>query len=456
MRKLLALIAVASLASCGGEKTGGGGGGTAKDTLVMALMSSPTNLDSRVGNDNASGRMFDLIYSGLIKVTPNMDYAPDAAEKWETPDDKTIIFHLNPNAKFQSGQPVKAADVKWTYDSLMADNFVTSKKSGYSAVDHIETPDDHTVVFKLKEPNPGIFDNLTLGILPTGADTNVYKTKPIGAGPYKVVDFRPDDRVVLEAFDQWHGGAPKIKHIIVRIIPDSTTRVLELRRGTVHFEVNEIPFENVSEFDGKSDFKVVKSPGSVYQYIAINMRDPALSKADVRRAIHHAIDRERIIRDIQRGYAKPTDSMLAEGHWARADNLPNYPYDPNKAKQLLAKAGYQNGFSFVFKTSTDAEANSRAQVIQQMLKQVGINMEIQSNEMSTFFADIGKGNFQMYSLSRNGIQDPDFYYVIFYSKNTPPDGQNRGYYKSPKVDQLLITSMDTCSIQPAFGCQCRR
>jgi len=442
-RQLFALVLIGFLIGCDGEKGAGGGGGAAKDTLVIALMSSPTNLDSRVGNDNASGRMFDLIYSGLIKVTPNMDYAPDAAEKWETPDDKTIVFHLNPNAKFQNGQPVKAADVKWTYDSLMADNFVTSKKSGYSAVDHIEAPDDHTVIFKLKEPNPGIFDNLSLGILPTGADTNVYKTKPIGAGPYKVVEFRPDDRVVLEAFDQWHGGAPKIKHVIVRIIPDATTRVLEMRRGTVNFEVNQIPFENVAEFDGKSDFRVVKTPGSVYQYIAINIRDPALSKADVRRAVHHAIDRERIIRDIQRGYAKPTDSMLAEGHWARANNLPSYPYDPNKAKQLLAKAGYPNGFSFVFKTSTDAEANSRAQVIQQMLEQVGINMQIQSNEMSTFFADIGKGNFQMYSLSRNGIQDPDFYYVIFYSKNTPPDGQNRGYYKNPKVDQLLIQGRST-------------
>jgi len=453
-RQLFALISIAFLIGCGGEKKGGAGGGAAKDTLVIGLMTSPTNLDSRVGNDNASGRMFDLIHSGLIKVTPNMDYAPDVAEKWETPDDKTIVFHLNPNAKFQNGQPVKASDVKWTYDSMMDPNFVTSKRSGYAAVDHIEAPDEHTVIFKLKEPNPGIFDNLTVGILPTGADTNVYKTKPIGAGPYKVVDFRPDDRVVLEAFDQWHGGAPKIKHVVVRIIPDATTRVLEMRRGTVNFEVNAIPFENVAEFDGKPDFKVVKSPGSVYQYIAINMRDPNLAKADVRRAIAYAIDRERIIRDIQRGYAKPTDTMLAEGHWARAENLPDYPYDPNKAKQLLAKAGYPNGFSFVFKTSTDAEANSRAQVIQQMLKQVGVNMQIQSNEMSTFFADIGKGNFQMYSLSRNGVQDPDFYYVIFFSKNTPPDGQNRGYYNNPKVDQLLMqgrSTFDRAKRKPVYG-----
>src|SRR5262249_44983712 len=390
-----------------------------------------------------SGRIFDLACSGLVKVTPNFDYAPDLAEKWETPDDRTIVFHLNPNAKFQNGQPVKAADVKWTFDSLLDPNFTSSKKSGYAAVDHLETPDDHTVIFKLKEPNAGIFDNFTYLSVPTGADTNVYRTKPVGAGPYKVVQFLPDDRVELEAFDAWHGGAPKIKHVTVRIIPDSTTRVLEMRRGTCNFEVNQIPFENVAEFDRNPDFKVVKTPGSVYQYIAINLRDPILGKLKVRQAIAHAIDRERIMRDIMRGYARPTETMLAEGHWARAANLPSYPYDPAKAKQLLAEAGYPSGFTFTFKTSTDAEANLRAQAIQQMLKQVGITMNIQSNEMSTFFADISKGNFQMYSLSRNGISDPDFYYVLFSSKNFPPEGQNRGYYSNPRIDQLLSEGRST-------------
>jgi peptide/nickel transport system substrate-binding protein len=406
-------------------------------------MSSPANLDSRVGVDNVSSRMFDLVYSGLIKVTPNFNYAPDLATRWETPDDKTIVFHLNPNAKFHNGQPVTAADVKWTYESLENPSFVTSKRSGYTSVDHIETPDQQTVIFKLKEANGGIFDNLTVGILPIGADTNSYKTMPIGCGPYKLIEHRPDDRLEFEAFDQWHGGAPKIKHITVRIIPDATTRILELRRGTVNFEVNQIPFENVAEFEKNPDFTVVKSTGSVYQYLAFNMHDPALAKPLVRQAIAHAIDRDRIIRDIQRGFAQPTETMLAEGHWARATNLPSYDYDPVKAKQLLAQAGYPNGLDLVFKTSTDAEANSRAQVMQDMMKKAGFRVSIQSNEMSTFFADIGKGNFQMYSLSRNGISDPDFYYVIFYSRNTPPNGQNRGWYVNPRLDQLMLEGHST-------------
>ncbi|MEO8219142.1 MAG: ABC transporter substrate-binding protein, partial [Acidobacteriota bacterium] len=120
MRLSIVMAAALVLTACGGgEKKGGGSASASKDTLVIEVQSSPTNLDVRVGNDNVSGRMHELIYSGLVKVTPEMDYAPDVAEKWETPDDKTIIFHLNPAAKFQNGQPVKASDVKWTYDSLI-------------------------------------------------------------------------------------------------------------------------------------------------------------------------------------------------------------------------------------------------------------------------------------------------------------------------------------------------
>lgn len=451
-RHLAAVAIVCTmLVACGGGEKKNGGGGEDKNRLVIPLQSSPTNLDSRVGNDNAAGRIFDLCYSGLIKVTPEMDYAPDVAQSWETPDDKTVVFHLNPNAKFQDGRPVTAADVKWTYDSMMDPKFTTSKRSGYSAVDHIEAPDPKTVIFKLKEPNGGLFDNLTVGILPQGADTNTYKTKPIGAGPYKVVSFRPDESVELEAFDGWHGGAPKIKHVTVRVIPDDTTRVLEMRRGTINFEVNQIPFESVPEFEKNDKYQVIKKAGSVWQYLAFNLKDPILSKVEVRRAIAHAIDRERIVKDLLRGHGVPADTMLGQGHWARAENLPTYPYDPNKAKQLLDQAGYkdpdgdgpQMRFSLAFKSSTNAEANLRAQMIQQMLRQVGIDMKIETSELGTFLEDIGKGNFQMYSLSRNGIADPDFYYVIFHSKNFPPEGQNRGYYSNPRVDQLIMEGRST-------------
>ena len=453
----LVIVAAASsaviLAACGGgeKKNGGSGTGGEANRLVIGLKSSPTNLDPRVGNDNASGRIFDLCCRGLVRVTPEMDYAPDLADRWETPDDRTIIFHLNPNAKFQDGRPVTAQDVKWTYDSMMAEDFVSSKKSGYSAVESIEAQDAHTVVFRLREPNGGLFDNLTVGIVPQGTDTNVAKTKPISSGPYRVVEFKTDEVVELEASEHWHHGPPKIRNVSVRIVPDATTLVLEMRRGTVDLEINQIPFENVPEFENSAKHQVVKKPGSVWQYLAFNLKDPVLSKIEVRRAIAHAIDRQRIVTDLLRGHGVPTDTMFGEGHWARATNLPTYPFDPNRARQLLDQAGYRDPdgdgprprFTLTFKTSTDAEANLRAQMIQQMLQQVGIKVEIQTSEFGKFLDDVSKGNFQMYSLSRNGIQDPDFYYVIFHSKNIPPEGQNRGYYSNPRVDQLIAEGRAT-------------
>jgi len=143
----------------------------------------------------------------------------------------------------------------------------------------------------------------------------------------------------------------------------------------------------------------------------------------------------------------PSDTIFAQGHWARAEGLPGYPFDPAKANQLLDQAGYKNGpqgrFSLNFKTSNDAEALLRVQMMQQMLKQVGINVNIQQSEFGTFLEEINKGNFQLYSLSRNGVQDPDFLYVILFSKNTPPNGQNRGFYSNPRVDQLLVEGRST-------------
>jgi peptide/nickel transport system substrate-binding protein len=449
LRSLIVIGTLLSLVACGGEKkTGAAGGAGDKNTLVIAFDGSPTNLDPRVGTDTYSGRIWDMSSSGLIKLTPTGDFTADVAQKWETPDDKTIVFHLNPAAKFQDGRPITAKDFKFTFDSMMAPGFQSAKKSGYSAVSSFEAPDDHTFIIKLKEPNAGIFDNLPFALVPQGADPAVFAKMPILSGAYRVTEFKTDERVTMKAFDGWVGGKPKIPNVVVRIIPDATTRVLELRRGTVNFEINSVPYDQVDPFKNNPDFKVMTSHGGAYQYIAFNLKDPILAKKEVREAIAFAIDRERIVRDLLHGYGAVTDTMFPPGHWARAENLPTHPFDPNKAKQLLDAAGYkQNGgaprFKLVFRTSTDAESNQQAEMIQQMLKDVGIEMQIQSSEFGTFMEDIKNGRFQMFSLRRAGISDPDFYYTIFHSKSLAPNGQNRGYFVNPRVDQLIEQGRST-------------
>jgi peptide/nickel transport system substrate-binding protein len=143
--------------------------------------------------------------------------------------------------------------------------------------------------------------------------------------------------------------------------------------------------------------------------------------------------------------------MFPEGHWARAANLPTYNYDVAKAKSLLDAAGHRDPdgdgpkmrFTLTYKTSTDVEANQQAEIIQQMLKLVGVGVEIQSNEFATFYDDIQNGRFQLFSLRRTGIADPDFYYVIFHSNSVPPEGQNRGYFINKEVDAAIMTGRTT-------------
>src|SRR5437764_777372 len=137
-----------------------------------------------------------------------------------------------------------------------------------------------------------------------------------------------DERVTFKAFDNWVGGKPKIQNVVIRIIPDATTRVLELRRGTVNFEINNIPLDQVAQFQNDSNFKVQTSHGGAYQYICFNLKDPILSKKEVRQALAYAIDRGRIVRDLLHGYGQVTDTIFPPGHWARAEKVPTYMYDP--------------------------------------------------------------------------------------------------------------------------------
>jgi peptide/nickel transport system substrate-binding protein len=419
--------------------------------LVIAWDPAPANLDSRVGADISSGRIADLVYAGLIRVGPSGDYLPDLAESWETPDDLTIVFHLRPGVVFHDGRPLTSADVRFTFESLMADNFSSPKKSGYVTVDRIETPDDLTVIFRLRETNAGILDNLTLGIVPEGTDTEVQRTTPVAAGPYRVAELLPDERVVLEAFERYHGGTPHIPRIVFRIIPDTTTRILELQRGTVNFAINSIPMESVSEFEETEGLQVLSAPGSRYEYLAFNLRNEFLSDVRVRQAFAHAIDRVRIVRDLLDGHARLADSMLPEGHWAHAPDLPDYPYDPARARALLDEAGFRDPdgdgpgvrFSITYRTSQDAEANQRAEMIQQMLAEVGVEVEIRSTEFAVFYEDIQNGRFEVFSLRRGGVSDPDFYYTIFHSDSIPPAGQNRGSWTNDRVDRLIMEGRST-------------
>jgi peptide/nickel transport system substrate-binding protein len=409
------------------------------DTVVMALDESPRNLDPRVGTDASSERLIQLIFSSLVKRSERYDIEPDLALSWEIPDPRTYIFHLRTDAKFHDGRPVTSRDVLFTFRSVLSGAIQTPKAGTYRLVESIEAPDDRTVIFTLKEPFAPFLWNLTrgaIGIVPDGSPADFAKN-PVGSGAFKFIRYDPDSEVVLERNDSYYGKKPIVSRFQFKIIPETIVRALELRKGSVDIALSVLTPDMVEALRGNKDLDVLQAPGTNYQYVAFNLKDPLFSDVRVRKAIAYSIDRDKIIKHLWRGQAEAATGVIPPNNWSYAEDVETYPYNPQLARELLREAG-QEHLSFTYRTATDDTGRLLASVLQQQLRDVGIQMDIRSNEFATFYSDVVKGNFQMYSLRWiGGNNDPDILNLVFHSMMFPPNGANRGRYANAEVDRLI-------------------
>ena len=408
-------------------------------SVVMALDESPRNLDPRVGTDAASERLIQLIFSSLVKRSLTYDIEPDIALSWDIPNPTTYIFHLRTDARFHDGRPLTSKDVVYTFRSVLSGAIQTPKAGTYRLVESVDAPDDHTVVFKLKEPFAPFLWNLTrgaIGIVPDGAP-NDFARNPVGSGAFKFVRYLPDAEVVLARNDDYYGEKSKIAEVQFKIIPEPIVRALELRKGSVDIALSALTPDMVEALRGNKDLDVLQAPGTNYQYIAFNLKDPLFMDIRVRQAIAYSIDREKIIQYLWRGQAKLATGVIPPSNWSYAPDVPEYAYSPQRARELLRESGHEN-LSFTYRTATDDTGRLLASVLQQQLHEIGVQMEIRSNEFATFYSDVVKGNFQMYSLRWiGGNNDPDILNFVFHSMMFPPNGANRGRYANAEVDRLI-------------------
>jgi len=434
---LVCALAIASLAGCAGRP--------ARDTAVVLIESSPANLDPRVGTDAQSERIGKLLFDALVVRDDTFNLQPGLAERWEIPDPLTYVFHLRHGVVFHDGQPLTSADVKFTLDSIAGGTLRTAKASTFKFIDHVDTPDDWTVTIHLKEPYSPLLWNLSdgaIGIVPRGSGVN-FSQHPVGSGPFRFVSATQDREVVVERNPDYWGTAPKIPRVRFVVVPDATTRALELRRGSADAVVNALNSDMALALEREPSLVVDRAPGTIYAYLALNLRDPILKDLRVRQALACALDRGPIIHYLMRDMARPASSVLPPQHWAYNPNAPVYAHDPAKARVLLDEAGYRPGsdgvrFRLTMKTSTEESTRLLAAVLQQQFREVGIALDIRSFEFATFYADVTHGAFQLYSLRWiGGNEDPDIFEHVFASSSTPPRRANRGYYSNPEVDRLL-------------------
>ncbi|MGA2978066.1 MAG: ABC transporter substrate-binding protein [Terriglobales bacterium] len=414
------------------------------NTLIMIIESSPTNLDPRVGIDAQSERIGELLFDALLTRNEHFNVQPGLAERWEIPDPLTYVFQLHRGVTFHDGRPLTSRDVKWTFDSLLEGKIRSTKSAAYRFVDRVDAADTFTVVFHLKEPDATLLWNLSegaSGIVPYGSLDEITR-QPIGTGPFKFVSAQQDKEVVVERNDNYWGAKARLARVRFTVVPDATTRALELRKGSADAAINALTSDTIVALEREPNLQVERAPGTVLSYLAFNLRDATLQDVRVRQAIAYAIDRGPLLQYIWRGFAQPALSVLPPQSWAYDQDVAAYPHNPEKARQMLDAAGYRTRdgvrFHLTMKTSTEESNRLLAAVLQQQLRDVGIALDIRTFEFATFFADVTSGAFQVYPLRWiGGNQDPDIFELCFHSNRFPPHGANRGFYSNPRVDGLI-------------------
>lgn len=448
---LAACLAALLLLGCTGEPIPQG-------YVRLALEADPLNLDPRLAIDAASVRLHQLLYNGLLRLDEHGRLACDLADSWRLEGGRVYVVQLKPGVRFHDGRALSAADVVHTYRSILDPGLASPRREGLSRLAAVEAVGPLTVRFTLSEPHAPFADELMQPIVPQGAGKE-FGAAPVGTGPFRLVRWLRGERLELAAFPQHFSGAPRIAGLAIRIIPDDTTRVLELERGGLDLVQNLVGPDLVPRLAANPRLKVLKHPGSIYCYLGFNLEDPVLGRPLVRRAIAHALDRQAMIGHLLKGLARPADSLLPEGHWAHEPNLPRYPYDPALAERLLDRAGLPRGpegwrFALLYKTTQMDMSKRKAELIQNQLARVGIRVEVRSYEWATFFADVQRGSFQLYSLDWVGLSDPDILRYLFHSSQVPPHGANRGRYRNAQVDRLLEEgrrTLDTDERRAIYG-----
>ncbi len=414
-----------------------------ENTIRFGLASAPTNLDPRYATDATSARINRLLYSRLVDFAEDATPIPSIAT-WEQLSPTQYRFTLRePRPTFPYGAPITATDIKATYLSVLDSKTFSPHRSLLKNISDIHTPSPSTINFVLTHPDPLFPSYAIIGILPANliATDHSFHNQPIGSGPF-LFQQRPDNtRLILKR--------RKDGQLIEFVrIPDPTVRTLKLLAGEIHLLQNDLPPELVAYLADQPSISLNQREGSKFAYLGFNHQDPIVGQALIRQAIAHAINREQIIHSMLGNRARLAQSLFPPTHWLGTTDVKNYPYDPPKAKALLQSAGFNDNHrpTLTYKTSTDPFRLRLATIIQDQLRQVGIDLSIQSHDWGTFYGDIKAGRFQMYSLAWVGLHTPDIFRQAFHSQAVPPLGVNRGRYIDPATDQLITEAEKTSDL----------
>ena len=378
--------------------------------VVCQAAEPPTGLDPTAGTAAAIDRVvYSNIYEGLVKVNDMGQFIPGLAEKWDvSPGGKIYTFHLRKGVKFHNGEPFNAQVAKWNLERAMAADTKNIHPEYFRVIGKIETPDDHTLITYLKEVDALFIAHLAEGdgvMLPMKGYEKA-NSEPVGTGPFKFVKWVRGDRVEMERFGgYWNPGLPYLDKVTIKFIGDPSAQVAALKAGDIDVIGNMLAPELVKDLEKDNRFKVISGSTTGEVIMSTNNKAAPFDNRKVRQAVAYAIDRQAVIDLAMFGYGTPIGS-----HWPPTtpyykDLTRRFGYNPEKAKALLAEAGYPNGFEATIKLPAPYAYSKRAgEVIADMLTQVGIKLKIEIVDWGVWIDRIFKN--KEYQLTMIGHVEP--------------------------------------------------
>lgn len=471
---LLVVACVIFSAACSRESTvpiptsGAAGSPAYGDAVVEGTIGDASTLIPILATDSSSHAVADLIYNGLVKYDKDLNIAPDLAESFHiSPDGLTIQFHLRRGVTWHDGRPFTARDVLYTYRIIINPATPTAYAEDFKQVKRVTAPDDYTVTVEYATPFAPALASWGTSILPShlldGKDItkSPLARKPVGTGPYRLKEWVAGQKIVLESNHDYFLGRPHIDRYIYRVIPDTSTMYMELKAGGVDL-MGLTPVQYSRQTTSTrftSRFAKYRYPSSSYVYMGYNLRHPLFGDKRVRQALTAAINKDELIQGVLFGMGQKAHGPIVPDRWAYNPQVKDIPYDPQRATALLAQAGWhrtsdgtlmKDGKPFRFTILTNQGNQQRlmtAQIIQQRLRVVGIDVKIRVVEWAAFLKEfVDKGNFEVVMLGWSTSQDPDMY-DVWHSSKTKPGELNFIGYRNDEVDRLLVAGRSTFNLE---------
>lgn len=419
-----------------------GFGVAAAETLIVAQGADPVTLDPHGQNDQPSARVRAQIFETLVSHGYELEIVPGLAKSWEQIDELTWEFVLEEGVKFHNGDDFTAADVKYSFERIK--ELPSPAAFLIDSVDYVEVVSDYVVRIVLIDPFAPILAHLAH---PSNAIVNKRSVEEagddfgtsvaVGTGPFVFESWTAGSDVRLSRNEDYWGEPAKVENVIIRGIPEGTVRAIELETGGADLVYNIEPNDEL-RLEGTPGIKLDKYQTLSNSYIGFNVQKEPFDNKLVRQAVNYALDNQAVVDYIYTGQAVPNLGPLPPLVWGFSDDVKNYEYNPEKAKELLAEAGYPDGFKTTIWTNDNPQRMMIAEMFQADLAEVGIDVEVLIIPWATYLEDTANGKHDMFILGWVTVtSDPDYgLYALFHSSQFG-DAGNRSFYENPRVDELL-------------------